>query len=691
MNFLFIFLLLMSSTINAQTVPDSDPYQWLEEITSERALDWVHQRNAVTAAELESAPNFATLKSRLLSINESTERIPDVVRRGKYFYNFWQDAQHVRGIWRRTTLDEYRKTVPRWETVLDLDALAIKEQENWVWKGADCLHPTYERCLLSLSRGGGDAIVIREFDIERKTFVADGFNLLEAKSTCEWHNKDEIYVSTDFGPGTLTESGYPKDVKRWRRGTPLSSAVQLLAGTNTDTGIGLMVNDQPGFHREIIAQRLTFYTTKYFLIQGEKLRELTLPLDAELQTFRDQLLLQLRSDWQVADKHYPGGALLAIAWDQFLKGHDNFEVLYTPESRGALNSVHTTRNYVLIDEMVNVRSRINVLHVNKGVWQRGLLSIPDMGTATVTPVDDYDSDDYFLNLEDFTKPTSLYMGTLAKSGRELLKALHAFFNADGVQVVQHEAISKDGTRVPYFLVAKSTIALNGLNPTLLYGYGGFEISWQPFYSPNIGSAWLERGGVFVLANIRGGGEFGPQWHQAAIKENRQRAYDDFIAIAEDLIARKVTSPKHLGIMGGSNGGLLMGVMLTQRPDLFGAVVCQVPLLDMKRYNKLLAGASWMDEYGDPDNPDDWAYISRYSPYQNLHADRVYPRVLFTTSTRDDRVHPGHARKMAAAMLAQGHDLLYYENTEGGHSGSANNQQHAYINALEYTFLWQQLK
>jgi prolyl oligopeptidase len=318
------------------------------------------------------------------------------------------------------------------------------------------------------------------------------------------------------------------------------------------------------------------------------------------------------------------------------------------------------------------------------------LPIPSFGTVGATPIDEFESDDYFLTVTDFVTPNSLYLSTIGNPNRELLKTLPAFFNADGLQVTQHEAISKDGTRVPYFQVAKRDAVLNGNNPTLLYGYGGFEISYQPSYNAAVGSAWLERGGIYVLANIRGGGEFGPQWHQAALKENRQRSYDDFIAIAEDLNARKVTSPQHLGIMGGSNGGLLMGVMLTQRPDLFAAIVCQVPLLDMHRYHKLLAGASWMGEYGDPDKPEEWAYISRYSPYQNLQADRKYPRVLFTTSTRDDRVHPGHARKMAARMLEQGHDFLYYENTEGGHGGAANSKQQAYMNALAYEFLWKEL-
>jgi prolyl oligopeptidase len=379
-----------------------------------------------------------------------------------------------------------------------------------------------------------------------------------------------------------------------------------------------------------------------------------------------------------------------MSWDAFLKGKRDFQFLYVPNPRGSLGSVQATRDFLIINELDNVRSKIYTLAFENGKWMRTSLPLPSDGAVGAAPIDEFESDDFFLTVTDFVTPNSLYFGTVGKPQYELLKQLPSFFNAEGLQVTQHEAVSKDGTHIPYFQVAKRDVVLDGNNPTLLYGYGGFEISYSPTYSAPVGSAWLERGGVYILANIRGGGEFGPKWHQAAIKENRQRAYDDFIAIAENLIERKVTSTKHLGIMGGSNGGLLMGVMLTERPDLFGAIVCQVPLLDMRRYHKLLAGASWMGEYGDPEKPNEWAYISKYSPYQNLRKDAHYPRVLFTTSTRDDRVHPGHARKMAAKMLDQGHDFLYYENTEGGHGGAANSAQQAYMNALAYTFLWKEL-
>lgn len=686
--------LLWCAVLAGQAVaaaPADDPYLWLEEVTGKRALGWARERSALTSQELEAEPGFAELQARLLSIYESKERIPYVSKEGKYFYNFWRDANNVRGVWRRTTLEEYRKPNPAWEIVLDVDALALREGENWVWGGANCLHPTYDRCLLSFSRGGGDARVVREFDVVAKSFVADGFQLPEGKGSANWIHRDELYVARDFGPGTLTASGYPRIVKRWRRGTPLIAAQTVYAGKTSDVSVGALVDEQPGFRREIVFRNVAFFRTEFFLAEGKRLRRLRIPPDAELQSFRDFMLLSLRTDWKAGGRTHAGGTLLAISWRDFLRGQRNFTVLYAPTPRSSLGRVRPTLNYLLVGELDNVQSRIYAYRHDNGEWTREELPIPSLGTVGASPIDPFESDEYFLTVSNFVTPSSLYLGSIGNAERQLLKQLPAYFNSQDLHVTQHEAVSKDGTRVPYFQVSKRTAPLDGTTPTLLYGYGGFEVSYQPNYNAAVGSAWLERGGVYVLANIRGGGEFGPRWHQAALKENRQRAYDDFIAVAEDLIARKVTSPEHLGIMGGSNGGLLMGVMLTQRPDLFGAIVCQVPLLDMRRYHLLLAGASWMAEYGNPDKADEWAYISRYSPYQNLQRDGKYPRVLFTTSTRDDRVHPGHARKMAAKMAEYGHDFLYYENTEGGHGGAANSKQQAYMNALAYAFLWKELK
>ncbi|MDT8398416.1 MAG: prolyl oligopeptidase family serine peptidase [Pseudomonadales bacterium] len=681
-----------SQAQNPASVPGADdPWLWLEEVDSERSLDWVRARNAVSQAELEADPRFADIRQRLLGILDSDARIPYVSRQGEWFYNFWRDERHPRGLWRRTSLAEYRQAEPQWETVLDLDALAAREHENWVWSGAIFLKPDYDRALLQLSRGGADATVVREFDLNTGNFVEGGFALPEAKSDLSWIDKDTLYVGTDFGPGSQTDSGYSRIAKRWRRGTALNAAETVFEGLDSDVWAGAYLEHDHGLIYEFAATAPTFFTSRLFLRQDNDWVALAKPDDAEAATLGEQLLIRLKSEWSVGEHSYPAGALLAIDFKAFMAGRRDFAVLFTPSPRTALDSFVTTRNYLITNVLDNVRNRLYAHRLDAGGWTRTELPTPGVGTASVSALDADHSDDYFLTFSGFLRPTSLFLASVANPEPVLLKSLPAFFSTQGMQVEQHEAVSKDGTQVPYFVVSREDLRADGSNPTLLYGYGGFEVSMTPSYSATVGAAWLERGGVYVLANIRGGGEFGPAWHNAARREHRQRAYDDFIAIAEDLMARGITSPAHLGIQGGSNGGLLMGVMLTQRPELFGAVVSQVPLLDMRRYNRLLAGASWMDEYGNPDIPEDWAFIRTYSPYQNVGADIHYPRVLFTTSTRDDRVHPAHARKMVARMLEQGHDVLYYENIEGGHGGAANNQQAAYMSALAYTFLWRQLR
>jgi prolyl oligopeptidase len=669
----------------------TDPYLWLEDVTGERSLSWVKEQNAGSKSELEASPDFQPIRQRLLTILDSKEKIPYAAKHGAYYYNFWRDEKNIRGLWRRTTLEEFKKPSPAWETVLDLDELSSAEKENWVWKGYDVLYPTYDRALLFLSRGGADARVVREFDIKEKKFITDGFYLPEAKSDVAWRNRDTLYVGTDFGSNTLTHSGYPRTIKEWKRGTPLAEASFVFEGKPEDVAVRPSVVHDHGRTYEFVGRGVTFFTSLEYVRRGKDWVKIDKPNDALLSTFTDHILLHLRSDWTVGGKTYPAGALLAANFDSYLKGNRELQTLFEPGERKSLVGQSETRNYLILNELDNVKNRLYVLKPEKDKWSREPLEAPSFGSVSASGIDPDESDDYFLNVSDFLTPFSLSLGTIGKTPCEKLKSLPAFFNTNGLEISQHEATSKDGTKVPYFQVSRKTTQLNGSNPTLLYGYGGFEIPMLPAYNASVGSAWLERGGVYVLANIRGGGEFGPKWHEAARKQNRQRAYDDFIAVAEDLIARKVTSPKHLGIQGGSNGGLLMGVMLTQRPDLFKAIVCQVPLLDMHRYNHLLAGASWMDEYGDPDKPEDWAYISKYSPYQNVSKDKKYSRVLFTTSTRDDRVHPSHARKMVARMKEQGHDVLYYENVEGGHGGAANNQQQAYMSALAYTFLLKELR
>ena len=669
---------------------DDDPYLWLEDVTGDRSIAWVKERNA-SVAPLSGAAEFRGLETRLRTILDSDDRIPSVRKLGPWYYNFWRDAAHPRGVWRRTTLEEYRKAEPNWDVVLDLDALAATESENWVWSGADCLKPEYRRCLISLSRGGADATVSREFDVATRSFVPGGFELPEAKTTLAWRDLDSVFVGTDFGPGSLTESGYPRVIKEWKRGTPLAEATLVYEARPSDVRVFAYRDLTRGFERDFVVRSVTFWTTESFVRRKGRLIKIEKPDDANLRVHRDLLFLELRSAWTVGQQTFPAGALVSADFDDFLAGKAKFDVLFSPTERTSLAGYDATRNHVVLNELDNVKSRLVVLSRKNGAWSREpLAGMPEIGTLSLSAVDPDESDEYFVNASDFVSPDRLLHGTIGKGPAETLKRLPGQYDASGIVVTQHEATSKDGTRVPYFQVARQNLAADGKNPTLLYGYGGFEVPMLPRYSATVGAGWVEPGGVYVVANIRGGGEFGPAWHHAALKENRHRAYEDFIAVAEDLVRRKITSPERLGTMGGSNGGLLMGNMLTMRPDLFGAVVCQVPLLDMKRYDKLLAGASWVGEYGDPDDPREWEFVRTFSPYHNVRKEVAYPPILFTTSTRDDRVHPGHARKMAARMIEQGHDVWYYENIEGGHGGAANNAQRAFMSALAYRFLWSEL-
>jgi prolyl oligopeptidase len=684
----------------AADAPAPDPYLWLEDVQGERALAWVRERNAESEKLLQAQPGFEALRQSVREVLDSKEQIPYVARRGDRLYNLWRDAANPRGLWRRTTLAEYRKAQPAWETVLDVDALGKAENVNWVWAGSTCLGPEYRRCLVSLSKGGADARVVREFDTVTKRFVDGGFTLPEAKSDVEWADADTLYVGSDFGPGSLTDSGYPRVVKRWKRGTPLAQAETVFEGARQDVAAYVSVDRTPGFERTLFGRALDFYNTKLWLLQDGKQVAIDKPDDATLGFDREHVLIELRSDWKVDGRTWPRGSLLVGDAAAFLKGdRRSLQALFTPTATRSLAGHAETRGRVLLTVLDNVASRIEEWTPPApagAAWTRRDVDAPFPGTLSVTPLhdpllkDDPLAEVYLLNAADFLSPDSLQLGRTGSDTRERLKSRPTFFDAAGMRVEQRFATSRDGTPVPYFVVWPKGAKADGNNPTLLYGYGGFEVSQQPWYSGAVGRGWTGRGGVFAVANIRGGGEFGPGWHQAAVKAGKQKSYDDFAAVAADLIASRVTQPSRLGIQGGSNGGLLVGAVMLQRPELFGAVVCQVPLLDMQRYHKLLAGASWMAEYGDPDKADEWAFISRYSPYQNVKAGTKLPRVLFTTSTRDDRVHPGHARKMAARMREQGHDVLYWENIEGGHGGAADNAQRAQMIALEYTFLWLQL-
>jgi prolyl oligopeptidase len=671
----------------------SDPNLWLENIDGTQQLDWVRQQNAKTVQKYADTAEFKQLDARILEVLDSNERIPMVSKIGDYFYNFWRDKEHPKGLWRRTTLDEYRRDQPAWQTVIDLDALAAAENENWVWHGAQCLKPDNQRCLVSLSRGGADADVVREFDLPGMQFVKDGFVLSEAKTNVAWKDKDHLYVATDFGPESMTTSSYPRIVKEWQRGTPLSSAMTVHEVKSDDMTVAAMRDNTPGFERDFVVRQIAFYDSETFVRDPDgKLTRIDVPSDARRCVHRDWLLIEPRSDWQVGGKIYTSGSLLAARFDDYMAGKREITVLFEPTETTALDSYSWTRHRLIVNVMDNVVNRLEVLTPQPGEWKRESLGgAPELSTIAAGAVDEDNSDDYFLTVSGYLQPTTLYYGTLGRGEAQPIKHSPSFFDASKYEASQHFATSKDGTRVPYFEIAPKNLKADGSNPTLQYGYGGFEISLQPAYSGSVGRAWLEKGGVHVIANIRGGGEYGPRWHKAALKANRLLAYEDFAAVSQDLFARKITSPRHLGAMGGSNGGLLMGNMLTLYPQLYGAVVSQVPLLDMRRYTQLSAGASWIAEYGDPDKPAEWAWIKTFSPYTNATAGQNYPPALFTTSTRDDRVGPVHARKMYAKLQALGYGTSFYENIEGGHGAAADNKQSAYMNALGYTYLWQHVK
>ena len=687
----FLFTFLSLPVFAEAEATNIDPFQWLEAVEEETALTWVREQNEDATAALSAGGDFHKLQTRLLEIYNSSDRIPYVSRKGKQYYNFWKDADHPRGIWRRTTLKSYQTDSPDWETVIDLDALVKEENENWVWHGASCLPPKYRKCIVSLSRGGADADVSREFDARKKQFVEDGFYLPEAKGGMSWLDKNHVIVSTDFGDGSLTDSGYPRMVKVWTRGTPLEDAELLMEGKQEDISVGAYHSHRKGYKRTVVYRGITFYTNEVFLKTNDGLVKIDKQDSANLSLWKDNLLLELREDWEVSGTTYKAGSLLTAPLKPWLQGQKKIEMLFEPSRTTSMSGFSVTRDYVILSTLEDVKSKIWLLKPGKYGWDKSTLpGLPEFGTIRVYPVDSNHNNDYWLNVQDYITPTTSSLGTIGKGVAKKMKSLPSYFNAGGLEITQHFATSKDGTRVPYFQVSGKDAPRDGSNPTLLYGYGGFEISLLPYYSSSVGVGWLEKGGVYVVANIRGGGEYGPTWHQAALKENRHRAYEDFAAVGQDLVQRGVTSASKLGIQGGSNGGLLMGNMYTLYPELWGAIVCQVPLLDMKRYTRLLAGASWAGEYGDPDKPEEWEYIKTFSPYHNIDPEQSYPPILITTSTRDDRVHPGHARKMTAALGELDKDVLYYENIEGGHGGSANNQQAAFMSSLAYTFLWKSL-
>ena len=697
----------------------TDPHLWLEEVTGQDALAWVRERNAGAETELDAVPDpqdpsgaplASTLQEEILAILDAKDRIPGVTKRGDFLYNFWTDAEHERGLWRRTTLDSYRTDDPDWDVLLDVDALNEAEGEDWVWHGARLLRPAegqpYRHALIDLSHGGSDADVTREFDLETREFVpasAGGFERPEAKGSLSWIDADTVWVATDFGEGTTTSSGYARQARIWRRGTPLEDAEPVHEVTESDMAIFAAHDSTPGWERDWVIEAHAFYDTTVHVVdrsqQPPALTRVEVPADLEATAHRDLGIFAPRSDWEVGESIYPAGSLVVGDFARFQAGEPELHMLFEPTSTTSLADMTITRTTVVLSILEDVVHRLEVhTRDEHGQWVRRDLYPELRGAIGVSAVDADENDEVWVTVTGFIEPTRLCLGDLGEVAADgepgelvPVKSAPARFDAEGLDVSQHFAVSDDGTRIPYFEISRLETEdepATGPRPTLLYGYGGFEISLTPSYLGAIGKAWLERGGTYVLANIRGGGEYGPGWHQAALGENRHRAYEDFSSVAEDLLERGVTDRDHLAVRGGSNGGLLTGNMLTQYPQLFGAVIIQVPLLDMKRYSHLLAGASWMAEYGDPDT-EDWEHLRTFSPYHLLAQERAeeYPPTFVLTSTRDDRVHPGHARKFTAALESLGADVRYWENIEGGHGGAATNEQAARMNALLYTFLW----
>ena len=673
---------------------DAD-HLYLEEVEGERALEEVRAWNTRSLERLKADPRYQAMYEDALEILNSQDKIAYVTQRGEHLYNFWQDADHVRGLWRRTTLDSYTSDDPDWETVIDFDRLAETEDANWVYKGVTCLAPEYRHCIVNLSDGGKDAVVRREFDAVSKTFVEDGFVTEESKGTIDWLDEDYVVVAVDFGEGTMTDSGYPRIAKLWRRGTPLSEAVTLGEGETTDVGYWPGVFETEDSTREILVSRSkTFYDSEYYhvpLVDGVPQAPVRVPVPEKADLgglFGDQMLVSLNEDW----RGFESGDLVSFALSDFTDDGEigDIHLVVRPDARSSLGGYGITADKVLVNLTTDVKGRIEAFDWNGEAWTSAPVGLPENGSTNIVGTSDKSSI-AFVTAENYLQPDTLFMiDTSGELAPEPLKSLPTWFDSSDMVAEQFFAESRDGTRVPYFVVRAKDTPMDGSNATLLYGYGGFEIPINPSYSATRGKLWLERGGVFVVANIRGGGEYGPSWHQAGLKTERQRIYDDFIAVAQDLIDKGVTTPEHLGIEGGSNGGLLMGVMVTQRPDLFGAAIIAVPLLDMMRYHTLLAGASWMGEYGDPEDPVEGAFLRRISPYHNLREGEDYPEVFLVTSTKDDRVHPAHARKFAKRMEDQGHDCLYYENIDGGHSAAANLAETANRLALQHVYLLQQL-
>ncbi len=723
--FLSVFILAVGSgcqsserkTIENEGKPRQDskevvPFAELEEVLGEKALAWVEIQNRESEKRLGHDSLFTELKAEILKIIQAKDRIPSISIRGSgpeaKVYNFWQDAKNQKGIYRRQSLGDYQASKDNWETLFDVDAIAAAEKENWVFKGLNCAPVEQDKCLMMLSRGGGDAVVAREFDLAAKTFVKNGISLPEAKMSLSWKDDQSLWIGAPNGPGTVSNAGYPITVRLWKRGEDLSKLPIIMKGEVSDVAVsaGTYRSLDTGTEEsiDIIHRSISFYQNEVSVSMSDGTwKVLPLPFESELVGLsQGMMLFTVKKDATIFGTYkVKNGSLYAFdifGWRKDPAAKVIVENVFEPGAKQAFSNVSMTRNGAMLSYLDQVRARLSNLKRTSpskpdqpGKWTAKAISLPGNKGAVTLGFADYRETIFTLFYSDFLTPSQMFLGG-ATASLQKVRETPARFNASGMKVQSFEATSKDGTKVPYFLVTpKGMSRTSGKTPTLIYAYGGFEIPSMPYYLGAMGKVWLERGGAYVLANIRGGGEFGPKWHQAALREKRQNSFDDLYAVAEHVVKQGFTSSAHLGVRGGSNGGLLTGVALTQRPDLFAAVLSQVPLLDMLRYNKLLAGASWMEEYGNPDIPAERAALEKYSPLQNLKSDGKYPEAFFTTSTRDDRVHPGHARRMVARMKELGIPVLYYENIEGGHAGAATLESRAALTAREYRYLWSKLQ
>jgi prolyl oligopeptidase len=690
MRFLCLALLLCTSPALAGTT-SPDPNLWLEDVNSPRALEWVHTHNAASLKILQADPHYQRFFNEALALEQASDRIPLPEFLGDDIGNLWQDASHTQGLWRRTSLADYRLATPHWQTLIDLDALSRTEHQTLVFKGDTCFQPADKRCLVALSEGGEDAVTTREFAVPEARFAADGFTIPRAKQTVDWLDPDTLLVGTDWGPGSMTASGYPYIIKRLHRGETLAQAKEVFRGTPQDVSVQVTeFTDGAGHHVVVLQRGIDFFRSEFRLVTGAGTTALNLPEKAEIDGLLDNnLVVKINQDFPGGPgKVLPAGSIVVL---NLAHPEAPPRLVFAPDARQTVDEVAATAHTIVAAIYDNVRGRGMVFRPAGAGWTASRLDLPDNASIHIVATNPA-NDGLFLESTSFLQPTALYLADAATSGTpEKIKSLPAKFDASHDTVDQYEATSTDGTEIPYFVVHPKDMKLDGGNPTLMTAYGGFQVSMTPTYSATVGKLWLERGGVYVLANIRGGGEFGPAWHEAGLKTKRQHIYDDFAAVAKDLIARKITSPAHLGIRGGSNGGLLMGVEFEQHPDLWGAVIIDVPLLDMLRYEKIAAGASWVGEYGSVSNPVERAFLAKISPYNNLKAGVHYPVPYIFTTTKDDRVGPAHARKFAARMEEIKLPFYYYESTEGGHAAGANLREKAQEEALEMTYLSKQLK